>query len=63
MCLLWGVSAAGRCRSATYKLLRNGSLLEKGLVTGRRQENAGNAKTTVAHYDGILLIAIQRRLV
>ena len=42
---------------------RSGSLLEKGLVTGRRQENAGNTKTTVAHYDGILLIAIQRRLV
>lgn len=53
----------GGCRSATHKLLRSGSLLEKGLVTGRRQENAGNAKTTVAHYDGILLMAIQRRLI
>lgn len=53
----------GVCRSATHKLLRSGSLLEKGLVTGRRQENAGNVKTTVAHYDGILLMAIQRRLI
>lgn len=51
------------CRSATHKLLRSGSLLEKGLVAGRRQqENAGNEKTTVAHYDGILLMAIQREV-
>ena len=62
-CVYYGVCVGGRCRSATYKLPRSGSLLEKGLVTGRRQENAGNTKTTVAHYDGILLIAIQRRLV
>lgn len=44
--------------------LGSGSLLEKGLVTGRRQGNAGNhRKITVAHYDGILLMAIQRRLI
>ena len=63
VCVWGGWGCRGWCRSATHKLLRSGSLLEKGLVTGRRQENAGKAKTTVAHYDGILLIAVQRRLI
>ena len=66
-CVYYGVCGGwgcrGWCRSDTHKLLRSGSLLEKGLVTGRRKENAGKSKTTVAHYDGILLIAVQRRLI
>lgn len=45
-------------RSATAKLLRRGSPLEKGLVIGRRKDECWKAKIIAAHSNGIL--GIQR---